>query len=141
MTAPEKPTTPFSDEDGYYVRDPKAALVRTNEQLEAFMSVLETLGVGVQTASIALSPQHKALADDLRDALRDVNGKTDMLLALLREMATYCVQVMKQRQSTRDAYNAGWRDRYEDILSQLHPADQQMLRWIIEHLKDETDPW
>ena len=45
-----------------------------------------------------------------------------------------------RRQAVHDAYNAGWDAHYQDILSQLHPEDHRMLRWILEHLDREDDP-
>src|SRR5258706_6129609 len=133
------PQNPFRDEDGYYVRDPKAALTRTDEQLRTFVDHLSVLAEGIETVNAALPPEQQTLAEKLRIELRAVQGDNKLLLAFVRELAAYNVQLTEQRQSARDAYNAGWRDRYEDILSQLHPADQRMLRWIVEHLDIENN--
>jgi hypothetical protein len=132
------PTNPFNDDDGYYARDPKAVTARTDEQFRAFLDHLLALAAGVAAVDDALPPEQKALAESLRHKLRAVQDHSALLSALVRELTTYHEGLHRQRQSARDAYNAGWKDCYEDILSQLHPADQRMLRWIVEHL-DTTD--
>jgi len=89
----------------------------------------------------ALSPEQQVLMQAVTDRFTAVQGDTKMLLALVRELASYNIKLTAQRQSARAAYNTGWKDRYEDILSQLHPEDHRMLRWILEHLNrtDESD--
>lgn len=132
---------PFSDEEGYYVRDPNAVLVRTDAEFRTFAAHLLALAEGLETIEAALSPEQKVLMQAVTDRFTAVQGDTKMLLALVRELASYNIKLTAQRQSARAAYNTGWKDRYEDILSQLHPEDHRMLRWILEHLNrtDESD--
>jgi hypothetical protein len=138
------PNNPFNDDDGYYARDPKAIVTRTDEQLRAFLTHVLALAAGVVAMGAALPPEQRVLIEKLQGELHAVQDSTTLLMALVRELSTYNHKLTAQRRSARDAYNAGWKDRYEDILSQLHPADHRMLRWIVEHLdagndEDETD--
>ena len=137
------PFMPFSDEEGYYVRDPNAVLVRTDAEFRAFAAHLLALAEGLEAVNAALSPEQQVLVQQVTNRFADVQSDTKGLLALVRELATYNILLTKQRQSARAAYDAGWKDRYEDILSQLHPTDQAMLHWILRHLdaadsSDET---
>ena len=125
---------PFSDEEGYYVRDPNAVLVRTDAEFRTFAAHLLALAEGLESVNAALSPEQQAMVQSVTDRFAAVQGDTKMLLALVRELASYNIALTAQRQSARAAYNTGWKDRYEDILSQLHPEDHRMLRWILEHL-------
>jgi len=129
---------PMSDEEGYYIRDPNAVLVRTDAEFRAFAAHLLALAEGLETVKAALSQEQQDMVQSVTDRFTAVQGDTKMLLALVRELASYNVALTKQRQSARAAYNTGWQDRYEDILSQLHPEDHRMLRWILEHL-DASD--
>lgn len=129
------PFMPFSDEEGYYVRDPQAVFTRTDAEFRTFAAHLSALAAGIAEVDTAMPPEQRELAQRLQNALREVQGSTKLLLALTRELATYNVKLTEQRQSARDAFNAGWQARYQDILSQLHPADQRMLRWVIEYLE------
>ena len=132
---------PMSDDEGYYIRDPNAVLVRTDAEFRTFAAHLLALAEGLETIEAALSPEQQVLMQAVTDRFTAVQGDTKMLLALVRELASYNIKLTAQRQSARAAYNTGWKDRYEDILSQLHPEDHRMLRWILEHLdrEDESD--
>ncbi len=132
---------PMSDDEGYYIRDPNAVLVRTDAEFRTFAAHLLALAEGLETIEAALSPEQQVLMQAVTDRFTAVQGDTKMLLALVRELASYNIKLTAQRQSARAAYNTGWKDRYEDILSQLHPEDHRMLRWILEHLNrtDESD--
>ena len=130
---------PMSDDEGYYIRDPNAVLVRTDAEFRTFAAHLLALAEGLETIEAALSPEQQVLMQAVTDRFTAVQGDTKMLLALVRELASYNIKLTAQRQSARAAYNTGWKDRYEDILSQLHPEDHRMLRWILEHL-DAADP-
>ena len=131
----------MSDDEGYYIRDPNAVLVRTDAEFRTFAAHLLALAEGLETIEAALSPEQQVLMQAVTDRFTAVQGDTKMLLALVRELASYNIKLTAQRQSARAAYNTGWKDRYEDILSQLHPEDHRMLRWILEHLNrtDESD--
>jgi len=131
---------PMSDDEGYYIRDPKAVLTRLDAQFRASEPHLLALAERIEALDVALPPDQQALAEQLKAELRAVQGDTKLLLALVRELAHYNIKLTAQRQSARSAYDAGWKDRYEDILSQLHPEDHRMLRWILEHLDREDDP-
>lgn len=131
---------PMSDDEGYYIRDPNAVLVRTDAEFRTFAAHLLALAEGLETIEAALSPEQQVLMQAVTDRFTAVQGDTKMLLALVRELASYNIKLTAQRQSARAAYNTGWKDRYEDILSQLHPEDHRMLRWILEHLDREDDP-
>ncbi len=146
-TQSQPPINPFDDEDGYYPRDPKSVLTRTDEQFRVFVAHLSALAEGIEAVSAVLPPDQQSLGERLRNELRAVQGDNKLLLALVRELAFYNIQLNQQRQSARAAYNQGTRDTYTDILSQLHPEDQRMLRWIIKHLQaddnaaDNTEPY
>jgi len=133
------PFMPMSDDEGYYVRDPNAVLVRTDAEFRTFAAHLLALAESVEAIKAVLTPEQQALVQQVTDQFAAVQGDTKGLLALVRELAIYNILLTKQRQSARAAYDAGWKDRYEDILSQLHPADHAMLRWVIEHLDREDD--
>ncbi len=125
---------PMSDEEGYYIRSPKAVFNRTDEEFRVFDTHLLALAEAIKGVETALPPEQQALVQKLRDELGGVQDSTKLLLGLMRELAGYNVKLTEQRQSARASFNAGWEARYKDILSQLHPADHRMLRWIIEYL-------
>lgn len=131
---------PMSDEEGYYLRDPKAVLIRLDAQFRASQPHLLALAEKIEALDVALPAEQKALTAPLKEELQALQGDTQHLLALVRELASYNIKLTAQRQSARAAYNAGWDARYQDILSQLHPDDHRMLRWILEHLDREDDP-
>ncbi len=125
---------PMSDEEGYYIRDPKAIFNRTNEEFHVFAAHLLALAEAINGVDAVLPPEQQALVQKLRDELGGVQASTKLLLGLMRELAGYNVKLTEQRQSARASFNAGWEARYKDLLSQLHPADYRMLRWVIEYL-------
>ena len=128
---------PFSDDDGYYARDPKSATTRTDDQISTFASHMLDLTQGIEALALALPPEQRDQVDQVRIALTCVQGDSAFLAALMRELAAYNAQLIDQRQSSRDAYNRGWDESRKDILSRLHPADHQMLTWILQHLDAE----
>ncbi len=128
------PFLPFTDEEGYYVRDPKAVFNRTDAEFRAFETHFQALLDGVQRLDANRSPEQQAIIEQLKNDLQLTQGSTKLLLSLMRELATYNTRLTEQRQSARKAFETGWEARYMDILSQLHPEDQRMLRWIIEHI-------
>ncbi len=133
------PFLPISDEEGYYVRDPGAVLIRTDEQFRTFAAHLLALTEGVANVDASIPPEQQALAQQIKSELAALQGSTKLLTALLRELAAYNIKLTQQRQSARTAFNAGWQARYKDILSQLHPVDHRMLRWVIEHIDDDGE--
>ncbi len=130
---------PMSDEEGYYIRNPKAVFIRTDEEFRVFAAHLLALAEKINGVEATLPPEQRALAQQLKDERGGVQGSTKLLLGLMRELAGYNVKLTEQRQSARTAFNVGWEARYKDILSQLHPADHRMLRWIIEHLNVDVE--
>ena len=131
---------PMSDDEGYYIRDPKAVLTRLDAQFRASEPHLLALAEKIEALDAALPPDQQALAEHLKEELHAVQGDTKLLLALVRELAHYNIKLTAQRQTARQAFESGWEARYQDILSQLHPEDHRMLRWILEHLDREDDP-
>jgi len=131
---------PMSDDEGYYIRDPKAVLTRLDAQFRASEPHLLALAAKLEALDAALPPDQQALAEQLKEELHAVQGDTKLLLALVRELAHYNIKLTAQRQTARQAFESGWDARYQDILSQLHPEDHRMLRWILEHLDREDDP-
>ncbi len=139
-TSNPPPFMPMSDEEGYYARDPKAVLTRLDTEFRASASHLMALAEKIEALDAALPPEQQAVAKQLKAELQAVQGDRKLLLALVRELAHYNFKLTAQRQTARQAFEAGWEARYEDILSQLHPEDHRMLRWILEHLDHEDDP-
>ncbi len=131
---------PLSDGEGYYIRDPKAILTRLDTEFRASEPHLLALAERIEALDMALPPEQQALAEPLKAELHAVQGDMKLLLALVRELAHYNIKLTAQRQTARQAFEAGWEARYQDILSQLHPEDHRMLRWILEHLDREDDP-
>ena len=128
----------FSDEQGYYVRDPKSIQSRTTDQFVAFSQHLVMLCSSVNSLAAGLSPEQQALVEQLKSDLAYVQGDTRLLLALMQEQSAYISQLIKQRRSARESFQNGWDARLQDILSQLHPVDHRMLRWILTHLDAEA---
>ena len=136
------PFLPMSDDEGYYIRDPQAVFIRTDQQFRVFVAHLLALADGIDAVEVVLQPEQHELTQQVKDELASLQGTTKMLLALVRGLAGYNIKLTEQRQSARVAFDAGWEARYQDIIRQLHSSDHRMLRWIIEHLahdEDETD--
>ena len=131
---------PMSDDEGYYIRDPKAVLTRLDTQFRTFAPHLLALAERIEALDATLAPEQQALAEQIKAELHAVQGDTKLLLTLVRELAHYNIKLTAQRQTARQAFEAGWDARYQDILSQLHPEDHRMLRWILEYLDREDDP-
>lgn len=112
----------------------------TLDEFRAFTAHLLTLTEDIAAVDSALPPEHQALAQRLHDEVQALQGNTTLLLALVRELVAYNLKLTAQRQSARQAYEAGWEARLQDILSQMHPADDQMLRWILAHLASSESP-
>lgn len=139
MTTPDRPPfLPMSDDERYYVRDPKSIFNRTDAEFRTFVGHLLALTAGLDALDDGLSPDQRALVGQLRDELGAAQSNTRMLVALVRELAGYNLKLTAQRQSARNAYNAGWDARYADLLSRLHPEDHDMLRWIVEHIAADS---
>ena len=72
---------PMSDDEGYYIRDPKAVLTRLDAQFRASEPHLLALAERIEALDVALPPDQQALAEQLKAELRAVQGDTKLLLA------------------------------------------------------------
>ena len=135
MTRSARPSaSPFSDDDGYYPRDPSAINLRINDELGGLLVHLHTLHEAIESLDAVQHPEQQALIDELRTEVRALSGSSKLLSELLSELLTYNKALNEQRQSARKAFEAGYEARYVDILTQLHPADRKMLAWVVKHV-------
>ena len=130
----EGPSDRFNDSDGYYQRDPSAVNLRTDEELRTFVVHLHALFEGIEGLDKSLKPENAFVADQLKAEIRALAGSSKLLLALLHELRTYNDYLREQRQSARQAFEAGYDARLTDILTKLHPSDRKALEWVVKFL-------
>ena len=132
------PSDRFNDSDGYYQRDPSAVNLRLNDELRVYIVHLRALVEGIEALDSVLKPDNAFVAEQLKAEVHALAGSSKLLLSLLHELRTYNEYLREQRQSARQAFEAGYEARYTDLLTQLHPSDRKALEWVVK-LLDRTE--
>jgi hypothetical protein len=88
---------------------------------------------------MTLTPEKKQLAAVVKDNLFDLNDNAKGLATLVTESGQFVRVLLHQRQTSREAFLAGWNGFYRDLLAQLSAEDRDALLPILNGIMGEDD--
>jgi hypothetical protein len=116
---------------------------RLAEQAEAklnhFMRHLYTAITQLNDLALTLTPEQKQIADQVRESLFDLNDSAKTFAPTITEMGQVLRTLLHQRQTSKEAFMAGWHGLYRDMLAQLSPEDRDFWQPILDGIMSDDD--
>ena len=109
--------------------DAQATTVYVRAELDAW---LETLADSIHSLDAldngTLPPEQAVFAQHAKDTLAALEDGSKVIDKLLYELGSYIARLEWQRESSRQAFEAGWEASYKDIIAELSDRQYQQLR-------------
>jgi hypothetical protein len=95
----------------------------------------------LQALDGSLTPEQAELACQLKEDLNALDGSAHLLGDLIFEMGDFIKLLMRQRQSTKDSFLAGWDGFKQDLLSHLNVEERAKLKPILDGISGSEIPY
>jgi hypothetical protein len=95
----------------------------------------------MEALNITLTPEQAELVQQLKEDLSALDGSAHQLGDLIFEMGDFIKLLMRQRQSTKEAFLAGWDGFKQDLLSHLNKDERAKLKPILDGISGSEIPY
>jgi hypothetical protein len=114
-------------------KDPHDKLVnRADEELKQLVEYLCAAIIEMDALDAILLPEHKDAAERVKENLGNLNVSASFLIAMLLEMGDTIRVLLRQRQSAKYSFMAGWRGYHRDLLSHLTEEQRREIQSIMD---------
>ena len=123
-----------------YDSEPTAAYVAA--RLAEWMRLLQnTVDAAAVLNPESLPPDQVEAVQQAKVALAMLDAESTKFNTLIREMASYVSRMEYQRESSRKAFEAGWKARYTDIMAQLAGKTYEQVRDALSRIEHDPQDW
>jgi hypothetical protein len=112
---------------------------RTEAEMSQFLASLFAAIIEMDKLDATLTEDQQEMAARVKENLINLNGNAKFFIALLTEMGQAMRALLRQRQSSKEAFLAGWQGFYRDLAAHLTADQRAELLPIMDGILGEDD--
>jgi hypothetical protein len=122
-------------------KEPESIIPRAEHEIGKFIFHLLATIQDMDELDQTLTPEQQQLAQTVKDDLIALDNSAKYVTKLLFEMGDLIKLLVFQRQSTKEAFLAGWEGFYRDLLSHLNAEERAQLQPILDGIIGDELPY